>query len=303
MKRIKTHNLNKEYINNCKLVRFMTNLDLNDAYENGIELQLKTYKKRKRDIYITAGIMSSVQIDGQITPYDLAVMDSIYTLFVDGLKVLPIEKIIRTLSGNMYQDITYSKRRSVIKSIEKMIRLRITIDCTDEMIAREEEWSSDLMREQYLLPLNTIKAKDSNEILAYEIEQEPALYKYAGKIGQIIDVRLDIMELRGSLSDTDEVVVIKRYLIMRIERMKNKRNKIISRKISYQWWDKNKKEFKGLLADLGYNPAAFSNWRKKKARIHHIISELLTEYVSVGYIKDFTIIKKGNSIDGYCIEI
>ena len=66
-------------------------------------------------------------------------------------------------------------------------------------------------------------------------------------------------------------------------------------------YDKNTNTFKGFFIERGYNKNDYSNWRKKKSKLHHIIKTLLTNYAKEKYIKSFTETKEGNGING--IEI
>ena len=125
--------------------------------------------------------------------------------------------------------------------------VRITIDCTEELIARKVlKKGQKAHLKSYLMPLRELEVKLGNQKIAkgYQLIEEPVLYTYAEKVGQIINVPRSLLETKGELSDTDEVIIIKRQLIKRIEAMKNSKNHIVSRKISYEWYDKNTNTFK-----------------------------------------------------------
>lgn len=298
-------NPQNEYLNISKVAKYIsTKQGLINTNEE-ISLQLTTIPKK--NIFVTVNLFADENLsisNPNITLYDAAVMDAIYTLYVSGSEVFTPEMIVRTMSGNLTQDVTPQKAGAITKSLNKLTMVRITIDCTEELIARKVlKKGQKAHLKSYLMPLRELEVKLGNQKIAkgYQLIEEPVLYTYAEKVGQIINVPRSLLETKGELSDTDEVIIIKRQLIKRIEAMKNSKNHIVSRKISYEWYDKNTNTFKGFFIELGYKKNDYSNWRKKKSNLHHIIKTLLTNYAKEKYIKSFTETKEGNGING--IEI
>lgn len=300
----KAPNPQNEYLNVSKVAKYIsTNQGLiSTDTDEEISLQLTTIPKK--NIFITVNLYADENLsisNPNITLYDAAVMDAVYTLYVSGTKAFTPEMIVRTMSGNMTQDVTPQKSGAVTRSLNKLTMVRIAIDCTEELIARKQiKPGQTAQLKSYLMPLREIEVKLGNQKIArgYQLIEEPVLYSYAEKVKQIVNVPRSLLETKGDLSDTDEVVVIKRQLIKRIEAMKNPKNKVMSKKISYEWYDKNTDSMKGFFHELGYSKEDFSNWRKKKSNIHHIITTLLNSYVKDGYIKSFNKVKEGNSING-----
>lgn len=295
-------NPQKEYLNISKVARYIsTNQGLISENED-ISLQLTTIPKK--NIFVTVNLYADQNLsisNPNITQYDLAVMDSAYTLYVSGAPAFTPEMIIRTMSGNMNQTISPQMVGAVTRSLNKLKFIRIRIDCTDEMIARKKIKKGQTAHlESYLMPVKELEVKLGNQkfMHGYQFSECPVLYSYAAAIKQIIDVPRSLLETNGFLSDTDDVVVIKRYLIKRIEAMKNSKNRISSNKISYEWYDKNTQTIKGMFQELDYRQKDYSNWRKKKSNIHQTVMAILKVFSDEGYIKDYSEVKEGKSING-----
>lgn len=302
-------NPQKEYLNISKVARYISTnqglISYADDEDEEISLQLTTIPRK--NIFVTVNLFADKNLsvsNHNITQYDSAVMDAVYTLYVSGTSAFTPEMIVRTMSGNMSQDVTPQKAGAVTRSLNKLTMIRIAIDCTDELIARKQlKKGQTAVLKSYLMPLREIDVKIGNQKImkGYQLIEEPVLYSYAAKVKQIINVPTTLLETKGALSDTEDVVIIKRYLIKRIESMKNQKNNIASNKITYEWHDKNTGTDKGMMIELGYHKNEYRNWRKKKHNIHQIITTVLRTFVEEKYIKDFSEIKNGNSING--IEI
>ncbi|MDO5147658.1 MAG: hypothetical protein Q4D60_11730 [Eubacteriales bacterium] len=305
MDEIKLPDIQNEYLNNSKVANYIsTNQGLIDQ---DICLELATIPKK--NIYVLVNLYSDEKLtlsNPNISPYDMAVMDAAFTLLSNGATAFTPEMIVRTMSGNMEQKVTPQKIGAVTRSLNKLKFIRIRIDCTDEMIARKKiKKGQTSSMESYLMPLDEVEVKLGNQKImkGYSFSKYPVLYTYAINIGQIISVPRTLLETKGALSDTDEAVVLKRYLIKRIEVMKNDKNNSRSRRITYEWYDKKDDKKKGMFHSLGYKPEEFSNWKKKKSNIHNDVKSILAVFVKEKYIKAFSEVKEGKSINGIDITL
>lgn len=225
-----------------------------------------------------------------ITTYDLAVMDAVYTLSVYNCTTFTPSMIARVLSGNPTQDVTKNTIDTINQSLHKLRNIWISIDCTEEMrtrkiISRDE----NVVLQSPLLPLSNTTVTSGNHLknqAGYHLTTDSALYVYAEESGQIARVPADIFRTTGMKSNKD-IVIINRYLIRRIEAMKNTRNKIVSRQIIYEWYDHRTKSFKGMFSELGYNADQYKNWRDKKFKLHRIVKQCLEAFRQSGYISGF----------------
>ena len=176
----------------------------------------------------------------------MAVMDSVYTMLVNGVVAFTPEMVVRIMSGNFDQDVKPQKSGAVTRSLHKLSLIRISIDCTNELRTREKIKKDETAKwESYLMPLHEIDIQSANHqtvMRGYQLLEKPILYFYAESIKQIIDVPTELLEITdasgsGHLSDTDDVIVIKRAIIRRIEQMKNEKNHMNNDTINYERYD------------------------------------------------------------------
>ncbi len=247
-------NFNRQYMNNTKLSRILTTRPIN-INEDSFDLKINERVVNLVDIWSDQNITLS---STNITQYDLSVMDAAYTIMSQGIMLITPEWILRVMSGNPKQKLTEKKITTVKESIKKLQGVRIKVDCTEEYNAYQLQKGKDPVDswtyESYLLPLGKIEARyESNGkvMTAYTVLEKPALYRYAEMNHQIVDVPAYLFETREQFSDTDEAVLIKRYVIKRVAQIV-KRNNIKTNKISFLWYDKNEGEERGLFPELGY---------------------------------------------------
>lgn len=298
----------KEYMNISKVAHYISgNTGLLD---NETSLRLKTIPKKNIFVAVDLHKDEHLQLSSpNVTQYDMAVLDAVYTLFVNRQSIFSPEMLLRIMSGNFDQNASPQKVGSITRSINKLRHIDIRIDYTDEARARKLIGKNrTAVITSYLLPVDEIESRAANgqTIHAYRLLTEPALYVYARNIKQIIDVPTVLLETHDTLSDTDEVIVIKRYLIKRIEGMKNSKNRLLSTKITYEWYDVKTKTTKGMFAELGYQKENFSEvgWRTKKSKLHKSVSQLLTAFQKDGYIKSFAEVRGAkSSIEGMNIVL
>lgn len=246
-----------------------------------------------------------------VTQFDLAVMDSVYTLAVSGIMRFTPEDVARIMSGNLEQNLTPKKIKEVKESIEKLSFIRLTIDYTDEMIARGEvkPGKRTFELESYMVPVRKIEIKSRNnqtKLTGYQLLEMPILYQYAEKTHQIAGVPLEILNT-PSIGDTNDVIVIKRALIRRIEAIKNPRNSIVSESIIYERVDHTTGQITGFFAKLGFFESDSSNkkqWNKKRAALHKTVISILDDFKEKGYIAGYELVREGRKVKraGNCPE-
>lgn len=238
-----------------------------------------------------------------VTMYDLAVMDSVYTLFKNGCTAFTAEMVSRIMSGNVKGDVKPQKAGAVTRSLKKMMFIRITLDCTDEYKARGIKFKKDEDRAyytDYLLPLKELQLKSSNDetyLHGYSLSEMPVLYDYAERIGRIATVPICLMKIPG-MTDTDDAILAKRYVIQRIEELRRARNKASLKDIIYY----DEEIEKGVLTELWYEEE-FANIRDKKAKLHKMMLKVLDAFKSEDYISGYTVLSKGRSVIGVEIEL
>lgn len=88
-----------------------------------------------KNIVVTVDLQRDEDVSlssNNVTLFDLAVMDSVYTLSQNGCISFTPEMVAKIMSGNMKGDVKPQKAGAIRKSLRKLATIRITLDCTDE---------------------------------------------------------------------------------------------------------------------------------------------------------------------------
>lgn len=237
-----------------------------------------------------------------ITLFDLAVMDSVYTLFKNSCTSFTPEMVARVMSGNVKGDIKPQKAGAVTRSLRKLALIRVTLDCTEEYIERgiNLREGDQALYTDYLLPMSEVQLKSVNGsvyINGFNLKEMPILYDYAERIGRIASVPIGLMHVPG-ITDTDDGILVRRYVIQRIEELKRARNKAKLNNIIYYDTERER----GAMSELWYSEN-FKNIRDKKAKLHKMVVKILDSFKKEQYIKDYIEIVEGRSIIGVEIKI
>lgn len=307
-----------EYTNISKIAHYITTTSgLVDA---GKLFTLVTMPSKNATVTIALNADKGIKLSKNITQYDFDIMDAVYSLYINGCSVFSPEMVARMISGKLDGRVSAQKIGSVTRSINKLRHVDITIDLTDEYIKSGRELPEDrtlLNRTSYLLPLDVYSAviPDNGKVLknrkamvddeeieiiaGYEFIKKPVLYTYAEQHGDIENFPMALLS-DPSISDTDENTAIKWYIVRRIAALRKAKNKTKElQDIIYY----DEEERQGAFADLWYNPDEYSNWRKKKAKIHEAIVAELEICVREKFIKSYEVLKDGVSIEGVSITV
>lgn len=258
-----------------------------------------------KNVIVTVNLWKDKDValsSNNITLYDLAVMDAVYTLYCNGCAAFTPEMVARVMSGDLKAYIKSQKAGSITRSLRKLAFIRITLDCTEEYKARGIKIRADgsALFTDYLLPMSEIQLKAVNGdtyLDGFSVKEVPILYDYAKRIGKIASVPTSLLDIPG-VSDTDDGILVKRYLIQRIEELKRARNKSELKEIIY--YDSETKQ--GALSDLWYDEE-FKNVRDKKAKLHKLVIKALESFISEKYIREYRVITEGKSVIGVEIEV
>lgn len=302
---VRLPNITNEYLNNTKVVTYLS------TNKTSFENTLKLTTIPKKDIFITVDLAADKNLhltNPNITVFDKAVMDSVYTLFVYGETTFTPEMIVRIMTGNRLQDVRKRKAQDVTDSLIKLSLIRITIDCTDEFRTRNLiSKNREVKLTSYVMPVREIEVLSANHktvMKGFQLLEKPVLYSYAEQVNQIISVPTSILATNKIISDTNDNIILKRSLIQRIETMKNTKNKIKSKSIIYERTDKETRKTKGFFESLGFIEENYSNWKKKKNNLHKSIISILDCFKEENYIKSYEIIKKGKQkILGISVDV
>ena len=202
----------------------------------------------------------NIQFSGNasITPYDKIVHDAVCSLIVDSLEKLRITDI----------------------SIDYTEQVRMTNPADSFDAARVS--GSMLMMQKVTVSTGGVTK------WAYRLAASPIVYEYSKLIKQIIPIRLDLLNTKETTRSTDTVIIIRQYILQRVELMKNKKNNMNSRLISY---------------DSIYELLNTPDDRKLRATIRSQTERLLDNYIGKEYIAGYEIVRRGRAITGVMIQL
>ncbi|MBR2675225.1 MAG: hypothetical protein IKE52_07260 [Mogibacterium sp.] len=203
--------------------------------------------------------------DLDITPFDIAVTDAIYTIWnYANSPTFTIGLIHKIMTGYLSKSLTQKKRTQIKNSIEKLEKINIIIDCTD-YVQEMRSTNSNIFEGQF------ISVEKTNKV-SYKLLEPMPLYRYMEAMGHMLKVPIDNIERIGSATQSyDERVLLRRELCRTILILKNEKNNYKSTQIYYS----PRSGKKGcLLLDIGLPESDFRN-RETIKRIHEKTKAIL----------------------------
>lgn len=267
------------------------------SLEEGGEYRIPVIPRKGIEITLTLLIDPKKKLTSvALGPYDAAVLDTIYTLSVCNCPRISIEMLVRAMYGKRDMDVTAKQAETLRACLEHLTGITIRIDCSAEFLLRKKSAKDEeVVYEGTLLPLQ--RCDDGT----YLVTGTSPIYGYAEAIRQIATVPAAVVQADG-LRNTEETMLLRRYLLKRIAVMQNTHNHMASNKIALSRWDRKSRSEKGLLPSL-YDPGSYTNWRKKKSKICRSIRTILTGLQSAGYIAGYTELVQGREITAYLMEL
>lgn len=253
------------------------------------ELRQGTYGSGNR-CEVFPGVYTEYDLlPGPLTCFDCDVADAIYTLLSKyERESFSTGQVLRMLSGDERQTLTEQKRHAVEESIERLRNTSIDIRCEEEMRQREIKKKTPLtgIRSFQGQFLNVRLEKDKYFFEKNEGSVMP-LYAYGERTSQMISFPMGLLHVRVNgrkLSDTGETICVKRYLIRRLEILRNKRKKGNGgfRSISFR----EDRELAALLNLYERFPSKESRAQKRR-KIRITVMQILAYYKQIHYIQDY----------------
>lgn len=161
-----------------------------------------------------------------LTGYDCALADALYTIYKSGRAGFTLSLLLSVLSGGGNQTLTPPRKEALLQSLTRLLEAEIRIDCTAEMRARgvigpEEE---KVLEGPFLAAEG-----DSGRGWRFRQGETPLpLFAYSELTGQIIRFPRHLLAVRAGgkpLSNTRERLLLKRFLIRRLEVIRNPHNR------------------------------------------------------------------------------
>ena len=266
----------------------------------------------------------NVHLSGRqpFTEYDRNVYNAISSLYAygDQSHVVTPAMVYRAMTGlTDSEKPTAGQLAAVTRSLDKMRFIRARIDCTEELKARRITLNSKQINggeiDTYLLTADAIKVQAGGQtVRAYRIIKTPILYEYAEAVKQVLTLPASVLDVKeisevtvdgakkltigARLPNTESRILIKGYLIRRIEGMKGK-NGLNNPVIALYDYQRDGETHQGLYSIAG-NP---DPTRTEANRIRDDAEKMFAYWAATGYIKSFEAQTQRKKITGYKITV
>jgi hypothetical protein len=267
---------------------------------NEVETELVINNKSKNEVttkvvmnYKTKNIQMSS--DFKFTAYDREVYDGVITLYVAGNLVVTPPMVYRAMNGlTETENISDRAVDEVRKSLDKSSFIKISIDYTDEAKLYHREIDKTTYVGYLLACEKLIVETGGKELEGYKLLRSPILYEYAQISGQIVNVPINLLNTKGMVNSTEEVIVIRGYLLRQIAWMKHKKVNRSSH-ITYQ----------GVYDELEIFSINFNEkmYKEKTFKIRNHVKSILKSWQTQEHIKNFEEYKDGKQIKGVKIYL
>lgn len=224
------------------------------------------------------------------TPFDREVLNAVTTLYVEGNnEYITAEAIYKIMTGDTKARLQPVMRGKIVESMAILGRTFVKIDATREAL---EFYNVDRMEfeESALIIRKATVERGKERVDAYQILGAPILYKYASGKKQI--GRAPAKLLKSSLKTSEEIIILKGYLLRRVEQMKNSAR--TSRNIRYATIFESLGTFDGLT-----DPQKV----KKRGKLYKFVDTILSEWVTDGYITSYSVNKNNNTYESITIAL
>lgn len=257
---------------------------------------MRTGKNKKEDELTTSCTLSREFFDtgylefssNPLSPYDREVYDAISSHYEAGNIYLTVAEIYRAMTGkvkgNNYKP-SIQQAEAIASSIQRMGMLRVKIDCTNELRVRGMDISYGKLN-AIALEYRSLEGESSHgkPFTIYEFTSEPVLFSYAKAVKQIIPIPMKFLDT--PTNNSEELLVIKKYLLTRILNMAAPNNSMVQNVI--------------LLEHVYEQTAAKSKDKKNNAREN--VKKLLDYWKRESLFKNYSFSKKGTSFHGIVIK-
>lgn len=277
--------------------------DLVEPLDIGLKAPAKTTKNPKAIKSVQClQVIDGMDLPANIGVFDKVVLSSICTLYEEFFKSGKTGDMIVTpqMIYQCYAGKSASKKAqidNVVKSVRKMMATIVSFDWREHAVAKKLLSKEDaevlsksenfvVVRQNMIYAQEIFAQVNGARVMAFQLFRTPVLYEYSRSVGQIVTIPKNLLQI-SDLKNTDEIALMKIYLAMRIELMRNKRNSVKSNSILYESITRE---------------CQTKNWesldKTEKKRKRETVSKILDNWKTERYIKGYTIIKKGNTQTG-----
>lgn len=242
------------------------------------------------------------------TEFDRQVQDAVSSLWEYGHEdhIITPDMVARAMTNKTNTEyISTHFKEAVTDSLEKMRRIHIVLDASEEVRKRKATLNNEKIDsfkiDDFLLSLKGIEIRAGGKtVKGYLIQSEPLLLTYAKRTRQLATVDaqlLDIKEVdkKGNVTDisiksSEARIAVNGYLLRRITVMKNDRTK------------NTHKQSNIILFDTLFEETKIPQDSNAK-RIKEYAFQVLDYFKATGYIKGYTKRKNRKSFDAVIINL
>ena len=174
----------------------------------------------------------------KLTSFDKSVYEAIANRYADWIRENPNtylritpQEIWRTMKGKKSGDGDVNPSQKQIqklrRSIDKMACIRFEMDITEEIEKlglhfEDERLTGGYIKDNFLIASEgKFTTEKGREYDAFIIKQEPILYTYNRQKQSIVKVPYEMLDVSSHISDGDNVIEFKNYLLLQIQLIKN----------------------------------------------------------------------------------
>ena len=262
----------------------------------GAILDVASQEEKKQGKTITTALSVSledtngVSMSRPMSQYDVDVNGAVATLWQAGNKNITIPQVFKTLTGETGKP-SDKQLAEISESLDKQFRAFVEIDFTQEARGRSLEFEGEAISEgklkAHMLEARgmTMRTANGKTVEGYELLAPPVLYQHAAMLGQVVTYPQRLLQIGGR--NTQESIVIKKYMLRRIGQIKGKGH--VSNRIKFE---------------AIYEKAGIENPSKDKRRkVRDYVRELLNGLVETGYIAGYSEVEEKRTIAAVDIEI
>lgn len=272
------------YMNNTKIAYQIRN----GQWTSGKAVRCNVASSGKKPV-ITEFILT-----GTLTSYDCDVADAVYSLYRSNLTGFTPRQVLHILSGDKNQTLTSQKKDEIANSLKRLMEAQITISCTEEMVEMRNK--PELLTDDKVVfegAFAQIQEKNGKYTFLKERGRDPMpLYSYGEYTKQMIAIPQKLLALRPTqgtkIPDTAENIIIKHYLIRRLEVIRKGRSSA-SHLLQVNYYSQTLKESSGLLNVLGIKRSDYTDtaWNKKIIQVEKAVLGILDCFKQRGYISGY----------------
>ncbi len=248
-------------------------LDFDELEENGVK-KIKNLDNMDRELLTAVvSVWESASLNNEV---------------VNGEAVTTLQTLYKIITKNPNSKLdTPEKEKNLADRLMKLNSTNMTINADEEFGYYPALKGAKLERRGSLISVVIDRATVNgntvyNAVRIIKLNRSP-LYTYAKLKKQMTSIPLKQLDTKAR-NMNEETIILSGCLIRRIEQIKrNDRGQLIMNEIVI---DK-------LLNEAGIEPDKYKNFKKKRSDVCKKIDQLLSGYVSTGYIKKYSIVAKG----------